>query len=346
MKSEIDNNHEHSSDPSGQNLKRILPGLIISALSLAVIFYVVDFQQFINALRFADYRFILLAGLLAVLWVFVRTFAWRSLLQGQAVFWQVFFTVNEGYLLNNILPFRLGEIGRSFLLSEKSKLSFWGVFSTILIERALDVALAAGLLLITLPFVVGGNWAFPAAAAAILLVIIGLMIFYLIARNNELILALFEKWTIRWPTINRLGQTQLPLFFNGLTVLTDTGQFARSLLLFILNWGVAVIQYYCLMLAFFPEAKLLWAGFSLSVAALGIALPSSPGAVGVFELTTVAALTLLRLDPSTALAYAITAHIFNYLITGVLGAYGFARDGETITGIYYRIRGISLKDAA
>ena len=320
--------------------------MIISALSLAAISYVVDFQEFINALRFADFRFILLAGILAVLWVFVRTFAWRSLLQGRAAFWQVFFTVNEGYLLNNMLPFRLGEIGRSFLLSEKSKLSFWGVFSTILIERALDVALAAGLLLVSLPFVVGGNWAFQASAAAILLVIFGLVVFHLVARNNEMILDLFEKWTLRWPTINRLGHTQLPLFLNGLSVLTDAGQFGRSLLLFILNWGVALVQYYCLMLAFFPEAKLIWAGFSLSVAALGIALPSSPGAVGVFELTTVAALTILGLDPSTALAYAVTAHIFNYLITGVLGAYGFARDGETITGIYFRIRGISLKDAA
>ena len=305
----------------------------------------VDLQQFINALRFADYRFILLAGILALLWVFCRTAAWRSLLQGKAAFWQVFFTVNEGYLLNNILPFRLGEVGRSFLLSEKSKLSFWGVFSTILIERALDVALAASLLLITLPFVVGGNWAYQAAAAAILLVVIGLAVFYLAARNNDWILNQFERWTVRWPTINRLGRTQLPLFMNGLSVLTDAGQFTRSLLLFILNWGVALVQYYCLMLAFFPQAEIIWAGFSLSVAALGIAVPSSPGALGVFELTTVAALTILGLDPSTALAYAITAHFYNYLITGLLGAYGFARDGETISGIYFRIRGISLKES-
>lgn len=306
----------------------------------------VDFQQFINALRYADYRFILLSGFLAVVWVFVRSFAWQSLLQGKAAYWPVFFTVNEGYLLNNILPFRLGEIGRSFLLSEKSKLSFWGVFSTILIERALDVAIAAGLLLVTLPIVVGGNWAVPAAVGAILLVVIGLVVFYQIARNHEIVLGVVEKWTNKWPTINRLGQTQLPRFISGLSVLTDAGKFTRSLILFLLNWLVALLQYYCLMLAFFPEAKLLWAGFSLSIAALGIAVPSSPGALGVFELATVASLSLLGLDPSTALAYAITAHIFNYLISGILGAYGFARDGKTITGIYNRIRSISLKDAA
>lgn len=313
---------------------------------MAVLLYIVDFQQFLNALRFADFLYILLALAVAVLWVFVRSFAWRSLLQGKAGFRDIFYTVNEGYLLNNILPFRLGEIGRSFLLSEKSSLSFWEVFSTILIERALDVGMAAGLLLITFPFVVGSSWAVQAAAAAIFLVLIGLLLFYLVARNHEALIVNSDKWTHRWPTLNRVTRTQLPYFISGLSVMTNAVQFTRSVLLFLLNWLVAVFQYYILMLAFFPQAKLIWAGFSLSVAALGIAVPSSPGAVGVFELTTVAALSLVGLDPSTALAYAITAHIFNYLITGIFGAYGFARDGETITGIYHRIRGISLKQAA
>ena len=58
-----------------------------------------------------------------------------------------------------LLPFRLGEIGRALILSFKASLRFMFVFSTILIERAIDVAISAGLILVTLPFVVGASWA-------------------------------------------------------------------------------------------------------------------------------------------------------------------------------------------
>jgi uncharacterized protein (TIRG00374 family) len=326
--------------------KRILPGLIVSAISLAVVFYIADIRLLVQALRLADYRLVALAGLLAVVWLGVRAIVWRTLLQEKATYKQVFSTVNEGYLLNNILPFRLGEVARAFLLSGKAALSFWEVFSTILIERALDVAMAAGLLLSTLSFVVGASRASQAAVGTIVLVLSGLAALYLLARNQEWALTQFEKLTSRWAVLNRVGRTQLPRFISGLTVLTDTSRFLRIIAWMIVNWGIALVQYYLLLLAFFPEGEFLWAAFSLAVTALGIAAPSSPGAVGVFELATVAALSVFGLSTSVALAYALTAHLLNYLITGVLGVYALARDGETISGLYYRLRQIPGDEAA
>jgi len=306
----------------------------------------VDIRKFVEALRLADIRLVLLALIMTAVWLYVRSLAWRSLLQGKAGIGDVFFTVNEGYLLNNILPFRLGEIGRSFLLSAKTELSFWEVFSTIILERAIDVVMASSLLLITVPFVLGGEWATRAAVAAIVFVIASLLLFYLAARHHELLLEWFEKFTVRYPTVNRFGRTHLPLFFKGLSVLTQPAQFMRSIGLFLLNWIVAILQYYCLMLAFFPDGRILWAGFSLGVTALGIAVPSSPGAVGVWELSAVAALSAFDLDPSTALAYALTAHIFNFIVTGLIGSYGFAQEGETLAGLYNRIRRLPERDAS
>ena len=81
----------------------------------------------------------------------IRGVVWRTLLQERASYSQTFFSVTEGYLLNNFLPFRLGEVGRAYLLSQKAKLDFWSVFSTIFIERALDLALAVGLPEVGLP---------------------------------------------------------------------------------------------------------------------------------------------------------------------------------------------------
>jgi uncharacterized membrane protein YbhN (UPF0104 family) len=119
---------------------------------------------------------VLLGLLMTLLWLVVRAFAWRTLLQDKATIGQVFISLNEGYLLNNVLPFRLGEVGRAYLLGRKAGLDFWFVLSTVVLERALDLLLAAGLLLSTLPFVVGASWARQAAVAAGGLVVLGLAV--------------------------------------------------------------------------------------------------------------------------------------------------------------------------
>ena len=128
-----------------QDWKRILPGLLVSLIALAVVFYFADLDLVLDALRLADYRLVFIIVLLTTVWLAIRGVVWRTLLCEEATFSQVFLTVNEGYLINNILPLRLGEVARAFLLSRKAGLGFWRVFSTILIERALDLMMAAGL---------------------------------------------------------------------------------------------------------------------------------------------------------------------------------------------------------
>lgn len=314
-------------------------------ISLAVVFYLVDFRKVLTALKLADYRLVALSILITVLWLAVRAQVWRTLLQEKASFGQVFSTVNEGYLLNNILPFRLGEIGRSFLLAQKANLEFFEVFSTILIERAMDVAFAAGFLLITLPFVVGGNWAFQAAIGAAIFVILGLSALYLLARFNQQAANWFEKTTEKWPALQRIGSLQLRSFLLGLSVLTDGRRFFQALGWMLINWGIAFVQYYVLLLAFISSAEPLWAAFSLGVISLGIAAPSSPGALGVFELAMVFALSLFGISPSVALALALIAHFINYLTTGVLGAIALSYDGETLIGLYQRVRHIQVNSS-
>lgn len=298
-----------------------------------------------TALRLADYRLIAAGVALSLLWLAIRGVAWRTLLQEKATFRQVFITVNEGYLLNNILPLRLGEVGRAFLLGRKAGLGFWHVFSSILIERALDMALAAGLLLSTLPFVVGADWALQAAVAAGSMVTAGLIILYFLARNHRWTIQQFEKLGARSPFLHKLGGKRLDAFLSGLAVLTEGSLFFKAVIWMVFDWGIAIIQYYVLLLAFFPQGEFLWAAFSLGVVALGIAAPSSPGAVGVMELSLVGALTLFNLDPSVSLAFALTAHLINYLLTGVLGAYGLAQDGESLSSLYRSVRRIPQKDS-
>ena len=266
---------------------------------------------------------------------------WRTLLQEIPSYRDVFLTITEGYLLNNLLPFRLGEVGRAFLLSRKAGIGFWQVISSIMIERILDIMMAVSLLLSTLPFVVGATWGMDAAIGTGGIVLLFLLVLYGLVRYRPWAVARFEHLAVRWPVLLRFGERRLTSFFDGLASLADLRRFLTVMIWMILNWVVAIGQYYLLLSAFSPHPHLLWVVFTVGVVSLGIAAPSSPGALGVLELSVVAALSVFGLDASAALAFAATFHILGYLINGILGSYALARDGETLGKLYDKIKNLN-----
>ena len=320
--------------------KQILPGLVISLICVVILLFFVNWQQFWQALQKANYTRVGLALGLTLLWLAVRSFFWRTLLQQKATLKSIFITVNEGYLLNNLLPFRLGEIGRAFLLNRKAGIPFFFVLSTIVLERAMDLILAVCLLLVTLPFVAGVEWAKQAALSAggLVLLLFGLLFFF--AKQRTFLIKSFDRAQTRFPWLVRFGGISLDSFINGLSILTDTQLFFQAIFWVILNWLVAIVQYHLFLSAFFPAAQWLWSAFTLGVIALGVAAPSSPSAVGVLELSAVTALSAFHLDPSISLAFAITVHLSQVVMTGVLGSYGLALDGVSLLSLYDQARAL------
>lgn len=296
-----------------------------------------DFKKFAQALLQADLRFLLAGAFSTLLWLAIRGVVWRTLLQNKASYRDSFITINEGYLLNNILPFRLGEIARAFLMSRKAALDFWQVIPSILIERALDLAIAAGLFLCTLPFVIGVSWAEQAAIGTGIIVITGLGLFYVLAHNRERVLGWVARMGERYRLVKKLAGRRVIAFFDGLAILTDSRLFLMALGWEGLNWLVGILQYYLFLRAFFPNPNLLWVIFTVGVGALGIALPSSPGALGVYEAALVGALVVFGLEASATFAFALSMHIIGYIVTGLIGGYGLYKDGESLSSMYKQL---------
>jgi len=322
-----------------KSARRWLPGVLISLVAIAAILYFVDLQRFADALRSANYWLLLAFMTTSLVWLLVRGIVWRTLLRGKASYRDVFLTICEGYLLNNFLPFRLGEVGRAFLLGRKARLDFMEVLPTIVIERVVDLAFSAAILLSAVPFVVGASGAGRIALVIGGLVVVGLVVLYLLARNRDWALGLFNRLTSRWPKMQqKMGNDFLAPLFSGLAILTDGWLFVRFMLWMTLNWGIAILEFFILILAFFPKAQLLWALFGLGAVAFGNAIPSLPGAVGTYEGALGGALTLMSGDQSTALAVAIVAHLVGYFLTGIIGLSALSSEGETLMGIYRRLR--------
>ena len=330
-----------------KDVKRWVPGASISILLIAVILYVVDFGDTLDALQNADYRLVLIAVVLAFVWMFVRARVWKTLLRDRPTYKDVLFTTGEGYLLNNFLPFRLGEIGRAFLLSRKSGgMKFSEIIPTIVIERTVDLIFSAMIFLFSLPFVVNAESSPTLVYIIGGSMVLGLVMMYILARNNRWALDSFHRLSARIPSLQRVGGSFLESFLQGLGVLTDGWLFLRFLFWMTLNWAIALISYYLMTLAFFPQAEWVWGIFGLGMAAFGGAIPSAPGAVGTFEGAVVFALTRFTTDESTALAAALTMRMYNYLNSGVIGGIGLMREGQTLSGIYHQLRNLRVQPGA
>ena len=324
--------------------KRWLPGTLISIAIIAAILYFVDFRTMWNAIRTANYSLLAGSAALSFLWMLGRAKVWQTLLRDKPKYIDVLFAASEGYLLNAFLPFRLGEIGRAFLLSRKSGMLFGEIIPTIVIERIVDLAFSAAILLAALPFVVGAQGSGTIGYIVGGIVIFGLAMMYVLARNNKWALDLFHKLSVRWPSLQKFGGSFLESFFQGLGVLTDGWLFLRFLFWMTLDWAIALVAYYLIILAFFPQAQPVWTLFVLGAAAFGGAIPALPGGVGTVEGAVSAALALFTGDQSTALAAALTMRLYNYLNSGILGGIGLMREGQTLSGVYQQILNFRKKE--
>lgn len=325
-----------------KTIGRWLPGLIISAIAIFLLIRFSNWPEVLDAISGINLGWFFPAIGFFMISIGLRAASWMIMLQKKVNYGRVFLTLNEGYLLNNIFPFRLGELGRAFLLSETTNLSGFFVLSTIVIERTYDLAIAAGLFLATLPYVFSIEGGQSIAVGVLIIGIIGLFTMFILARNRSWIKSKLDEFSLRRFVIRDRIVPRIDSLLDGLGVLASFDQFLLSLLLMILSWFFGGLELIFLARSFGVDLDIWMVGFILGMISIGIAIPSAPAGLGVFEAAAVGAFSLLGLSTSTGLAIAFVSHFISITFTGLIGMYGIFRDGESITGLYQQLRNISV----
>ncbi|MEA4908927.1 MAG: flippase-like domain-containing protein [Chloroflexi bacterium] len=314
--------------------RRWLPGVVISIVALFLVFRLASWQDLSTAFESLRLLNVVIAVALTLISLGTRALAWRITLRGKASLRQAFFIINEGYLLNNLFPLRAGEFGRAVFMGQASGMGPFHVLSTIVIERIFDLAMAATLLLITLPLALGMAWARPVAIVTLILVVVGLVLMYLAARYNQWVQDFVSRLGARWPLVQKQVIPRIGSLLNGLSVITDPLRFLAAFSMIAISWVIWVVIYYVMLIPIVPQAQFWWAAFADGVLALGIAIPSAPAALGVFEAALVGALSLLDVNVSAATAYAISMHFLQFVVTGLLGLWGLVLEGHSLSAVF------------
>lgn len=312
-------------------------GVLISALALVAAFWGFQPARLWNVLRQGNYFYLLPLFLIMVVGLIVRARGWQILLGERITLPQAFFAINEGYLLNNVLPLRLGELARAYIVSRLSDLKAAQVLASIVLERVIDAGISLATLLFALTFIVAPDWADNLIKGVALLFGAAIVILAIVLLRGDALIA----WMHRAPgRIFRLVARLMDDFRRGLDVLSRPSDVGRAVVWNFLSWVMVWLQYWLLLLAFGEGGTMINAMLLAGVIAFGAAVPSSPGAVGLYELSAVAALMIFGYPREIALSIAIMGHAMQLLGTAGLGAWGLMRDGWTVLSLADQARGL------
>jgi glycosyltransferase 2 family protein len=312
---------------------QLIIGLVVSLLALALAFRGADLGVMVEALRKANYFVLAIGCLFYVAGLFFRALSWQILLGKRVPYTRAFEALNEGYLLNNLLPFRLGEFGRAYLVSRRNNIPALEALSSIVVERVIDLLMVVVLLMSFLPLIAGLDWARGAVVSSIALGVVGIVALIVIARNQDFFAALVGR-VLRWLHWRWLQpavwQARAASFLEGLSAVREPARALQAAFWSTMAWLAAAFGAFFMLRAFLPEATLTMAFVALMLTAIGAAVPSAPSSAGIFELVVVRALAIFKVDNSLALSFGLTLHAISFLSAVGIGGWALAREGETL----------------
>ncbi len=267
--------------------------LTVSVTLLAWTLKDVEFQALAESLRSAKLGPIRLGVALATSLFPLRVFRWNLLLRrpdGERLGWKTMWhSIAMGFMANNLLPFRMGEVVRTVAVSRLGRVGFGAALSSVAVERMFDglalvFLLTMALFLTDLPTgaAVGAD-AFTRAATiggivsgGALLMAILVVVFPRPAERLITLLIRNSRWSSSLVGI-------LEDMRQGMQALKSPVRVLGVVLWSVALWLINGASFYVMFWAFDIPVNFAGALLMQGVLALGIAAPSAPGYVGVFE---------------------------------------------------------------
>ncbi|MDP2727257.1 MAG: lysylphosphatidylglycerol synthase transmembrane domain-containing protein [Dehalococcoidia bacterium] len=296
----------------------------------------VDVASVWESLRGADYSWIILSLPVYFMGVWLRAVRWqRLLLPVKAIQARDLFPYTVlGFMANNVLPLRIGELVRAYLLGEKESISKTSILATILVERVLD-ALTLLFFALVISFLVPlPDWLRTmvtiAGLAFLGVLVLAVAATFLsgatLALTGVLVRVLPGSWRPRIENLVRLFLDGLGSLRQGRVLGTVS---FLSLLIWLAETGLFLLVGYGFRL-FLPFHAFL---LTMSAANLGISVPSSQGGIGPFEFLASRTLSLFQVDPNQAVAYAFVVHAAVLVPITLLGFFYLWREHLSLSAL-------------
>jgi len=349
--------------------KIILPltiGLLLSGIAFYVVFKNIPLVELVDYLKTVNYWWVILSAVIALMSFMIRVVRWQLLLSPlkKTGFWSAHHPLMIGFMLNCILPGRVGELARPAIFYKREKVPFSRVLATVGAERVFDIVvllvsfvivLASVEISPTLDLTFGGYHLNKATLDKVGMTTLRLCIAMMVGIAlvsveqshrfiNHMILSLprllfFPSRSFKEKVREKLCIRLVRVFDDlaaGFELLKSPKKIALCLGLSLLVWGVGSVSYFVMALGC-PGIDLSFLELYATMAILCffISLPSAPGFWGLWEAGGVFGLLIFGVPAKEAAGFTLTNHVFQMLPVIIVGLVSSIITGVNVVQVAY-----------
>ena len=310
-------------------------GAVLAGVLLVWALRGVHLEEVARHIREADPWPLAFGVVLASLTFVIRLIRWRLLLRDEAGrpfgFGPMWHATAIGFMANNVLPFRAGELVRLYAATKLAGARFTAVMSSIALERVFDGVGLIGLLgvglLVSAPpqeAVVGNVRLVHAAQVVGLVTLAGLL-----AAGAVVAFPTTSERLVRMLIpVGRLSDRIVTLIEgirHGLASLRSPALLTGVIVWSLVHWLVNAAALWVAFAAFDIPVDFGGALVVQGVLGIGVTVQLTPGFLGQFEAALVAGLALYGIPNDVASSYAIAYHGATFIPITLAGAWSLAR---------------------
>jgi hypothetical protein len=322
--------------------------LLVSVGFLYLAFRNVQLNELGAALRRVDGGWLLVAIMVSLLIMVFRAWRWQLVLRPleHVPLGRLWVITAVAYMAINLLPVRLGEVVRPWLLSRRSNVSFSNVVGNVVLEKTMDSVIIVfyilvGLLTVeNLPVWVRRGAIFPAAAAAILVSLV--LLFWW---RGE---AFVDRWVLHLLPQRFGGNLKrvLASMADGMRVIPNPGLLLAVFFVSLSLWFLPILSSYIMALAFDLNVPFSAALVVFIFVGFGTALPNLPGMIGPYQYACQLALGLFGVSDVDGLAYGLVLNAVQFLTLIAQGLLALPIAGVSLAEIRHAREGVALQGTA
>jgi len=306
-------------------LLKLLLSYSITLIFITVLYKQLNFHYLSVALTTVPTKDLFLAIFFLIVAYVLRGIRWglmlkmldpkNKLLKSQHVFWL-------SMAINNVLPFRMGDMYRIFALRGRTSLTPASILGTLILERLLDLFILLSLFVITL------HWVkidvIPQSFIHLLQVLIFLCAIILVCllimpTPAKIFLAyLSNRYSNKSSLVNKILQ-QGESFIEAVLLLRSFSTTITLLVICLFAWLSESLVFVFAAHGVNANQGLIGPVFASSVGALSTLIPSAPGYIGTFDYFTMLGLRAFGSPVDTATAAALLSHLILWLPVTVYG---------------------------